>query len=135
MTQKKISDLPLANAAGDSDLVPMVQEGVCKAIPATLLRASPPGLIATFAAGAVPDGFIECDGRAVSRVTCAALFAVIGTAHGAGNGENSFNVPNLPRRYLPAPSGPNTITVAVPGADPGETVTIAVAAIVHAIKT
>lgn len=43
----------------------------------------------------VPNGAYECDGRAVSRTTDAALFAVIGTAFGAGNGTTTFNIPDM----------------------------------------
>lgn len=47
------------------------------------------------AAGAVPSGWLACDGSAVSRVTYARLFAVIGTANGAGDGSTTFNLPNI----------------------------------------
>ena len=43
----------------------------------------------------MPTGFLECDGAAVSRSTYSALFAVIGTTYGAGDGSSTFNVPNL----------------------------------------
>jgi microcystin-dependent protein len=42
-----------------------------------------------------PSGFLECDGAAVSRSTYAALFAVVGTTYGIGDGSTTFNVPNL----------------------------------------
>lgn len=44
---------------------------------------------------APPDGFLLCDGRAVSRTTYASLFAVISTQYGAGDGSTTFNLPNL----------------------------------------
>ena len=44
----------------------------------------------------IPAGFLECDGAAVSRGTYAALFAVIGTTFGVGDGLTTFNLPNLP---------------------------------------
>lgn len=47
-------------------------------------------------AGNVNDNrLLECDGRAVSRQTYAALYEVIGTAYGAGDGGTTFNLPNL----------------------------------------
>lgn len=47
-------------------------------------------------AGNVNDSrLLECDGRAVSRQTYAALYEVIGTAYGAGDGGTTFNLPNL----------------------------------------
>ena len=41
-----------------------------------------------------PPGFLWCAGQAVSRATYAALFAAIGTTHGAGDGATTFNVPD-----------------------------------------
>jgi len=43
----------------------------------------------------IPTGWLFCDGTAVSRTTYAALFAVIGTTFGVGNGTTTFNLPNL----------------------------------------
>lgn len=42
----------------------------------------------------VPSGYLLEDGSAVSRTTYAALFAAIGTTHGAGNGSTTFNLPD-----------------------------------------
>lgn len=41
-----------------------------------------------------PAGYLLCGGQAVSRTTYAALFAVIGTTYGSGDGSSTFNVPN-----------------------------------------
>ena len=35
------------------------------------------------------------NGAAVSRTTYSALFAIVGTTYGAGNGSTTFNVPDL----------------------------------------
>lgn len=43
----------------------------------------------------VPAGAYECDGRAVSRADDAALFAIIGTAFGEGDGATTFNIPDM----------------------------------------
>lgn len=43
----------------------------------------------------VPDGYLLCDGQAVSRADYAELFSVIGTTWGAGDGETTFNVPDM----------------------------------------
>jgi len=58
----------------------------------------PTGAITAYAASAAPTGWLLCDGAAVSRSTFAALFAVIGTTYGAGDGSTTFNVPNLKGR-------------------------------------
>lgn len=42
---------------------------------------------------AVPDGYLRCDGAAVSRTTYDTLFAVVGTTYGVGDSSTTFNVP------------------------------------------
>jgi len=41
-----------------------------------------------------PTGFLLCQGQAVSRSTYSALFAVIGTTYGVGDGSTTFNLPD-----------------------------------------
>jgi microcystin-dependent protein len=38
---------------------------------------------------------LECDGSNVSRSTYSALFAVVGTTYGAGDGSSTFGLPDL----------------------------------------
>lgn len=45
-------------------------------------------------------GWLECDGRAVSRETYSELFAVIGTLHGAGDGVRTFTLPDYRGWFL-----------------------------------
>jgi len=58
----------------------------------------PAGIIMPFAGTAVPEGYLMCDGSAVSRSTYATLFGVIGTTFGAGDGSTTFNLPDLSGR-------------------------------------
>jgi microcystin-dependent protein len=44
--------------------------------------------------GTIRDGWLECDGRAVSRTMFPDLFNAIGTTYGAGDGSTTFNLPN-----------------------------------------
>lgn len=53
-----------------------------------------PGFIAPFAGSTAPDGWLVCDGSAISRTRYADLFAVIGTTYGEGDGNSTFNLPN-----------------------------------------
>lgn len=46
------------------------------------------------------DGFLLCDGSAVSRETYSDLFAVIGERYGAGDGAATFNLPDLRGRFI-----------------------------------
>ena len=52
------------------------------------------GFIMETAENSVPDGWLECDGSPVSRTAYAELFAAIGTTFGAGDGVNTFNLPD-----------------------------------------
>ena len=54
----------------------------------------PTGALFDFAAVTPPSGYLACDGSAVSRTTYAALFAVLGTVWGAGDGSTTFNIPD-----------------------------------------
>jgi microcystin-dependent protein len=58
----------------------------------------PPGGMLPFADDVVPDGWLLCDGAAISRAAYAALFNIIGTSYGAGDGSTTFNLPNLKGR-------------------------------------
>lgn len=66
---------------------------------AQLLAIIPTGAITAYGGGSAPTGWFLCTGTAVSRVTYAALFAIIGTAYGSGDGSTTFNLPNLQQRF------------------------------------
>lgn len=55
----------------------------------------PTGTIMPYGGSTAPDGYLLCDGSAVSRTTYSALYAVIGTTYGSGDGNSTFNLPNL----------------------------------------
>ena len=61
---------------------------------------SPTGMIAFIHATDVPEGWLLCNGAAVSRTTYANLFAKIGVTYGSGDGSTTFNLPNLDGRVL-----------------------------------
>lgn len=54
----------------------------------------PVGTTILFPGTSAPTGFLKENGAAISRTTYAALFAVIGTTYGAGNGSTTFNLPD-----------------------------------------
>jgi microcystin-dependent protein len=58
----------------------------------------PTGTILPFSAITTPSGWLPCDGRAVSRTTYSALYALVGTAYGTGDGSSTFNLPDLRSR-------------------------------------
>ena len=88
-----------------------------------IVNRSEVGAIKPWTKATAPDGYLLCDGAAVSRTDFADLFAVISTTYGVGNGSTTFNVPNLqgkmPQGFdgntynLAGTGGANTVTVAV----------------------
>lgn len=68
-----------------------------------LQAAMPVGAILDFAGANAPEGWLICDGRLVSRTTYAALFSVIGTYWGAGDGSTTFALPPTPGRSCVGP--------------------------------
>ena len=61
----------------------------------TGIEGIPTATIVPWSASSVPTGFLECNGAAVSRSTYAALFAIVGTTYGAGDGSSTFLLPDL----------------------------------------
>jgi hypothetical protein len=67
--------------------------------------AVPVGTVAAFTGEQVPEGWLLCDGRALRRRDWPALYAVLGTSHGAGVSEagipaGDFNLPDYRGRFL-----------------------------------
>tara|TARA_R100001440_G_scaffold3926_2_gene9278 strand:- start:3724 stop:4395 length:672 start_codon:yes stop_codon:yes gene_type:complete len=87
-----------------------------------IVNRSEVGAIKPWTKATAPDGYLLCDGSAVSRSTFADLFAVISTTYGSGDGSTTFNVPDLQDKFpqgksgttnLATTGGANTVTVAV----------------------
>lgn len=53
------------------------------------------GEVTMYAGSSEVNGWLECDGSAISRAEYRDLFTVIGTTYGSGNGTTTFNIPNL----------------------------------------
>lgn len=69
----------------------------------------PIGTIKAIGHSTVPQGYLACDGSAVSRTTYVTLFGLLSTTWGAGDGSTTFNVPDLRGRVLVG-SGTSTVT-------------------------
>lgn len=67
--------------------------------PAPAAANVPTGAFLPYGAAVAPSGYLLCDGTAVSRTTFAALFAILSTAYGVGNGTTTFNVPDFRGRF------------------------------------
>ena len=71
--------------------------------------ALPIGSYIQFAGSQAPAGFLVCNGGEISRTTYSALFAVIGTTYGSGDGSTTFNLPNLTDRFLQGSTSVGTV--------------------------
>jgi polyhydroxyalkanoate synthesis regulator phasin len=58
----------------------------------------PVGSIIMWPTSSPPTNWIPLDGRAISRTQYPALFSLIGTVYGNGNGSTTFNLPNMQGR-------------------------------------
>jgi microcystin-dependent protein len=85
----------------------------------TGIEGIPTATIVPWSDSSIPTGFLECNGAAVSRSTYSALFAIIGTTYGAGDGSTTFDLPDLqdnvavsksPTKTLASTGGANTVT-------------------------
>ena len=96
----------------------------------TGIEGIPTATIVPWSSASVPTGFLECAGAAVSRSTYSALFAIVGTTYGAGDGSSTFNLPNLAdnvpvgksnNKALASTGGANTVAVTATGNVGGST--------------
>lgn len=65
-----------------------------------VVQGIPIGVVQAFAGSTTPQGWLLCDGSAVSRTDYADLYAVIGDTYGAGDGTSTFNLPNLTDKFI-----------------------------------
>lgn len=61
---------------------------------------TPPGVVFFTAAATIPEGYLVCQGQAISRTTYARLFDTISTTYGVGDGSTTFNVPDIAGRVI-----------------------------------
>lgn len=84
MGGKKITNA--ADGVADTDLATVGQIASSASVPL--------GAVIDYWGTSPPSGFLFPYGQAVSRSTYAALFAIIGTAAGGGDGSTTFNLPD-----------------------------------------
>lgn len=73
-----------------------------RAVSFSLLSSTilPVGTIITSASINIPEGFLLCDGSAISISAYINLYNVIGNAYGNGNGSTTFNIPDLRGEFI-----------------------------------
>jgi microcystin-dependent protein len=68
----------------------------------------------------LPSGWASCDGKALLRSEYPQLFSIIGINYGAGDGTNSFNLPDLRGRTIITSGQGNGLSYYKPGLMGGE---------------
>ena len=87
-----------ANTIATSQITGSLTSDVAELIPA--------GSVILWTGSSIPAGWLSCEGTAISRSTYAALFAVLGTTFGSGDGSSTFNIPDT-RDVVVIGKGPN----------------------------
>ena len=84
------------------------------------------GTISSWSNSTIPSGYLECNGANVSRTTYAALFAVIGTDYGSGDGSSTFTLPDLQDKVAVGSSGSKAVasTGGAASVTPAGTITV-----------
>lgn len=93
----------ITNAITDGDMRAVTSNAVYDALN-NVGGGIPTGVIMPYGGSIAPNGYLLCDGTAVSRTDYADLFAVIGTSYGSGDDSTTFNVPDL-RECVPVGAG------------------------------
>ena len=94
----------LSPKADRSELAPLATK-------AEVEIACPVGTVHAFAGVYAPNGWLLCNGQAVSRSQFSRLFSVISTRYGGGDGWSTFNVPDMRDRFI---EGANSYNVGTP---------------------
>jgi hypothetical protein len=77
----------------------------------------PAGSMISYMGTTIPQGWLLCDGDAVSRTIYSALFDAIGTTYGDGSGYTTFNLPHLRGRVALGIGGHAASRISITSAD------------------
>lgn len=84
--------------AGADDSTKIATTAWVRANMPSVSQVVPIGSILPYGGTTAPSGYLMCNGQAVSRTRYSALFSVIGTAYGTGDGSTTFNLPDYANR-------------------------------------
>ena len=79
----------------------------------------PVGSVTAYVSSTAPNGWLNCQGQELYRGDYPALFSVIGTTYGAGDGSTTFNLPNLSGRVVVGQGSGSGLTTRNMGATGG----------------
>ena len=71
------------------------------------------GFIGFYAGLEPPEGYLYCDGSAIGRETYSELFEAVGTLYGAGDGAETFNLPDARGVFFRGDGGENSAAMGV----------------------
>lgn len=71
------------------------------------------GFIGLYAGPEPPEGYLYCDGSAIGRETYSELFEAVGTLYGAGDGAETFNLPDARGVFFRGDGGENSAEMGV----------------------
>jgi microcystin-dependent protein len=78
---------------------------------------TPTGTLTQYLGTTAPTGWLLCNGNAVSRSTYSALFAVISTRYGVGDGSTTFNLPDFRDKFARGAANTGSLSGSTSGAD------------------
>jgi Phage Tail Collar Domain len=93
-----ILSVPLARAGTNAPKLIILPKGITSPVQFTERSPKDPSKIASLTNISL-EGFLVCNGAAVSRTDYKELFDVLGTRYGAGDGVSTFDLPNYPVQY------------------------------------
>ena len=71
------------------------------------------GFVGWYAGPEPPEGYLYCDGSAIGRETYSELFEAVGTLYGAGDGAETFNLPDARGVFFRGDGGENNAEMGV----------------------
>jgi microcystin-dependent protein len=114
-TVNPTGSITITGAAGTTALTPASTDNTVKIATTAFVQTAVSGsgtltgVIQMWPTASAPTGYLLCNGAAVSRATYPALFGVIGSTFGSGDGSTTFNLPDYVNRM---PFGANATTTA-----------------------
>ena len=102
MQKINFKNLPDTSTPLNAENLNLMQENIETAINSIELSGGGDevGTVKMFSGSTAPQGWLICDGSAISRSEYAELFSAIGTTYGSGNGTTTFNIPNIKGRTV-----------------------------------